>query len=498
MGARTGAEYLARLRAQGPEVWIGADRIEDVTAHPATRAAAQELARLYDLARDPAHRDAVLHASPETGDPVNNQFLLPRSPEDWVRRRNLHKLWADATYGLMGRTTDFIGSQLTGWYVSADFFKPYSENVRRYFEHVRENDLFLTHTLIDPPIDRSRPPSQQPNPFTCLGAVREEADGIVVRGAKMLATAAPYADELWVWSFTYNIGAYGPEDERYILGFAVPTATPGLRFICRESYAAGQNRFDHPLSSRFDEMDAVAIFEDVLVPWERVFIYQDRDKVARMYQTALASFSNYQTAIRFLAKLQLVAGLARLGAKILKTDHFLHVQDMIGEMTSYVELARAAILAAEAGAQYDANGYLVSDKRPLFALRNNANRWYPRVKENLQLIFGGSLMYLPAAVEAFDSPIAADLETYYRGAEVDAAERIKVLKAVADLAVTSFGGRHELYERFYSGDPLLQRAGLQYSGYDWTEPTALVDRLLGEYSIETGRAEARERNRPAR
>ena len=491
MGARTGQEYLARLREHGPEVWIGDERVKDVTAHPATAAAARELARLYDLQRDERYRDFTLFPSPKTGDLVSTQFLVPTSPDDWKKRRGLHKLWADATFGMMGRTTDFMACQLTGWYVSANHFAPYSDNVRSYFEYVRDNDLFLTHTLIDPPVDRSKPPSQQPDPFTYLGAVRETDQGLIVRGAKMLATAAPYADELWVWSFTFNIGLYGPEDAKYILGFAVPCSSPGLRFICRESYAMGENRFDHPLASRFDEMDAVAVFEDVLVPWDRVFIYRDPDKVARMYQTALASFSGHQTAIRFLSKLQLLAGLAKLGTSLLKTDQQLHVQDLIGEITSYIELTRAAILAAEAGAERDKNGVLIADKRPLLAHRNTANRWYPRVKENLQLMFGGALMYLPASVKAFDSPVLEDLQKYYRGAEVSAEERIKVLKAIADLAVSSFGGRHELYERFYSGDPLLQRAGLQFKGYDWTEPQALVEKFLGEYDLREVLAEVR-------
>lgn len=491
MGARTGQEYLARLQEHGSNVWIGGERVKDVTSHPATRAAAGQLARLYDLAQEEKYRDFTLFPSPRTGDLVNTQFLIPRSPADWVKRRRLHKLWADATYGTMGRTTDFIACQLTGWNVSADYFAPYADNVRSYFEYVRENDLFLTHTLIDPPVDRSKPPSQQPDPFTCLGVVRETAAGLIVKGAKMLATAAPYADEIWVWSFTFNLAQYGPEDDKYILGFAVPTASPGLRFICREPYALGTNRFDHPLASRFDEIDAVAVFDEVLVPWERVFIYRDRDKIRNMYQTALASFSHHQAAIRYWSKLQMIAGLARLGSQMLKTDHLLHVQDMIGEITSYIELTRAAVIAAEAGAEYDRNGVLITDKRPLLAHRNNANRWYPKVIENVQLIFGGSLMYLPASVEAFDSPIAEDIETYYRGAEVSAEERIKVLKAIADYTVSSFGGRHELYERFYSGDPLLIRAGLQYAGYDWSEPSALVEKFLSEYDVRSGLDEAR-------
>jgi|FaiFalDrversion3_1042247.scaffolds.fasta_scaffold00241_5 4-hydroxyphenylacetate 3-monooxygenase len=480
MGARTGKEYLERLAKEGPEVWLGEERVRDVTAHPALREAAFQIARLYDLQHQEPYRGYMLFPSPTTGDPVGTQFLLPRSPEDLERRRRMHKTWADATYGLMGRTTDFLSAQLTGWYISADYFAPYSENVKRYFEYIRENDLFLTHALANPAFDRTRPPSQQADPFLVLGAVRETERGIVVRGAKMIATAGPYADEILVWSFSHS--QYTEETAPYALAFAIPTNSPGLKFICREPYGGG-DRFDHPLASRYDEMDTVAIFDDVLVPWDRIFIYRDPDKVNNIYKTAMAAFSAHQTAVRLLSKLEFAAALARYGAKMLKVDQFLHVQDMIGEITTYAELTRAGILAAEAGAKHDAQGYLIPDKKPLVAVRNAANRWYPRVREILQLVFAGHLMYLPASDRAFASPIREYVEKYYQGAGVSAKERTRLLRAVADLAVHSFGGRHELYERFYAGDPIRLRAAQQYLGYDWSEANEILRRLLEELEL---------------
>lgn len=482
MGARTGQTYLTHLRMSGPEVWIGKERVQDVTTHPATSGAAHEIARLYDLQHEPGLRDKLLYPSPTSGELVSTQFLLPHTSEDLEKRREMHKYWADATYGFMGRTTDFIGAMLTGWYISADYFEPYTDHVRSYYEYVRENDLFLTHALTDPAIDRTKPPSQQPDPYIALGAVKETDEGIIVRGAKMLATASPYADEILVWSFSH--AKYTEETAPYALAFAIPTNTPGLRFICREPYG-GQAIGDHPLASRFDEMDAVAIFDDVLVPWERVFIYKNPDKVNNIYQTAMAAFSGHQTAIRFLSKIQFVAGLTRHGARMLRVDQFLHVQDMIGEMTCYIELTRAAIIASEAGAKLDANGYLIPDKRPIVAHRNTANCWYPKIKESLQLIFAGHLMYLPASIDAFDSPLAEDLQKYYQGVDVTAYERIETLKTVSDLAISSFGGRHELYERFYAGDPLRLRAGQQYLGYDWSQPNRLIEHFFTELDKES-------------
>lgn len=482
MGARAAKEYLERIRAHSPEVWVGDERITDVTAHPATKAAAREMARLYDIQHDDKHRDDMLFTSPTSGDPVGMQFLVPSSREELSRRRKAHRVWSDATYGLMGRTTDFIGAMLTAWNINADFFGDAADRVRAYFEHVRENDLFLTHAIVDPPVDRSKPPSQQPDRFTYLGAEEETEEGLIVSGAKMLATAAPYADEILIWPFSSR--RHQPEDNPYAVAFAIPTDSPGLRFISREPYGGG-NRFDHPLASRFDEMDAVVVFDRVLVPWDRVFINQDYDRVNRIWEINSNSFTGVQTSVRLLSKLQFVAGLAKRATELVKTDQFPQVRDMLGEITTYVELTKAALHASEATAEPNESGVFLPDVRPLFAIRSSGNRWYPRVRELLQLCVAGGLLYQPANVSAFRSETAGDLRRFYRGPDTGAEQRIALYKAAADLAVSGFGGRHELYERFYAGDPMFLRINTQCVMYDWQEPYNLVDDLLNSYSADS-------------
>jgi 4-hydroxyphenylacetate 3-monooxygenase len=486
MGARTGSEYLERIKQHSPQVWVGGDRIDDVTEHPATRGAAREIARLYDLQSDPSNAGFALTTSPSTGDRVGAQFLLPRTAEDLLQRRQAHQLWADSSYGLMGRTTDFIGSMLTAWQINADFFGDTADRVRDYFTEVREKDLFLTHALADPPVDRSKPPSQQPDPFTYLGVEEETSEGLIVSGAKMLATASPYADEILVWPF--SLRRYDQADNRYAISFAIPADTEGLRFISRQAFAQG-NSFDNPLASRFDEMDAVVVFDKVLVPWERVFINQDYDRVNRIWEINSNAFTGIQTSVRLMAKLQFAAGLAKRATEMVKTDQFPAVKDMVAEIVTYIELTRGAIIAAEAGAEMHPDGYLVPNVTPLFAVRNSGNRWYPRVRELLQQILAGALLYQPADVSAFDSPIRKDIEKFYRGADVTAEDRIKLYKLASDLVVSGFGGRHELYERFYAGDPMFLRINTQFGLYDWTDPLRLVDAALGSTSAELALAE---------
>ncbi|MCW2986971.1 MAG: hpaB [Conexibacter sp.] len=483
MGARTGQQYLDRLKANSPEVWVGSDRITDVTEHPATRGAAHQIARLYDIQHEPAQREDMLFPSPDTGDMVGTQFLVPRSRGDLARRRRAHKVWSDATLGLMGRTTDFIGAMLTAWYINADFFGEHADRVRTYFEHVRENDLFLTHALADPPVDRSQPPSRQPDPYTYLGVERETEEGLIVSGAKMLATAAPYSDEILVWPF--SVRRSEPSETPYAIAFAIPSNTAGLRFISRETFSE-HNSFDHPLASRFDEMDAVAVFDQVLVPWDRVFINQDHERVNRIWEIQSNAFTGVQTSTRLLSKLQFVAGLAKRATAMVNTDQFPQVRDMMGEMTTYIELTKAAVLASEASAEAREDGIFIPDVAPLFAVRNSGNRWYPRMREMLQLMLAGGLLYQPGDVSAFDSPIAKDLAKFYRGPEVSAVDRIAMYKVAADLAVGGFGGRHELYERFYAGDPMFLRINTQFMMYDWAEPLRLIDGLLAQTKLPAG------------
>ncbi len=481
MTAIKGNYYLNRLKSNPPETWLGDEKIMDPTTNPLVAAPAKSIAKLYDIQWDDDKKDYMLYSDPLTGQLEGTQFLVPRSMEDLKKRSLMHLEWAKASFGFMGRSTDFMSAQLLGWYSNAEFFGKYAENVREYFHYIRENDLFLTHVLINPQVDRSQPPSKQPDEYTYLGVVRETEDGIIVRGAKMMATAGPYADEVLVFPFANQ--KLSPEDYKYAISFAVPMSSPGLRCIARESYVK-ESQIDYPLASKFDELDGILVFDDVFVPWNRVFIYQEPEKVNQVLNyTSL--FTGHQSTIRLMTKLQFVAGLAMKATEVINTNVFPQVQDLMGEITTYIELCRAAITAAEAGAKPNQHGIYIPDFRPLSAIRNSGNRWYPRSREILQIILAGGLMYQPASFSVFDSPIKEDIEKYFRGANISAKEKIQIYKIANELAVSSFGSRHELYERYYAGDPLFLRINSQYKNYDKTECLGLVDSLIKQINADT-------------
>ena len=298
------------------------------------------------------------------------------------------KVWADATFGMVGRSPDYLNTVLMTWAEGADFFgqrgEQFAQNVRNYYDYCRDRDLFLTHAIVNPQSDRSKGSHQQDDAFVHLGVVDETPDGLIVRGAKMLATHGPTADELLV----YPLPGIREGEERYVLAFGIPTSTPGLRFICREPFdTGGQSEWDHPLGARFEEPDAVCVFDDVLIPWDRVFLYNDVKMGNALFaQASIRNHTGHQTAIRGLAKCQLLTGIAIAMTRTVKSDVFLHVQEQLGELLGYLQLIEAAILMAEQKAEPTGRGALRPAYAPLQALRYHLPRMYERMVQVTQVL----------------------------------------------------------------------------------------------------------------
>ncbi|MDE3156841.1 MAG: 4-hydroxyphenylacetate 3-monooxygenase, oxygenase component [Acidobacteriota bacterium] len=477
MPARTGAQYLEGLRAHPRDVWLGGRRLEDVTAHPAFRRPIARLARLYDLQHDPAHA-GTLTCVDETGDRTGTAFLIPRTYDDLVARHRAFRVWAEDTFGLMGRSPDFLNCTLAAFADAADVFarggQRYADHIRRYYEYVRAHDLLLTHALIPPQNDRSRTSGDQQAPFLHMGIVRETSDGPVLRGARMLATLGPIADEVLV----YSLPGLRPGEEAHAIVFALPIDTPGLRQICRPPYDRGDlDPAEHPLASHFEECDSLIVFDDVLVPWERVFLYRDVDLCNALYPDSnLRQYTGHQTAVRGLVKLEFAVGVLMQIAQAVKTDVHLHVQDLLGECVNDIEIVKSCIARSEFEYETTPRGTVRPAFEPLITLRTWLPRVYPRIIEILQIVGAGGLLMVPSAAD-FDSPIAEDVRKYYQGAAAPALARTRLYKLAWDLAGDAFGMRQLQYERYYNGDPVRTTAG-HYQSYDKSTCLDLAQRAL--------------------
>jgi len=480
MPARTGQQYVDGLRAQDREVWLGGERVKDVTTHPGLRNGMRAIAALYDMQHDPELRDEMTYVSPSTGERVGLSFIIPRTKEELERRRTMMLHWARATCGMMGRSPDFMNVTFAAWAGAAAYFarsRPeFGENIRRYHEYIREHDLTLTHSLIN--LQRSRTVSGAFNlaEDTALRVMRETDAGVVVRGARVLATLGPISDEIAVYS--PRLGRFTETHSPFAINFAIPCGTPGLKFLCRESFDLGRSAFDHPLGARFEEMDCVVFFDDVLVPWERVFLLGDVELVNGTGITTHSSMhSAHQGAAKNVAKCEFVLGVALLMTETLGNAHLPHTEERLGELMMYTELMKACMRASEADAELDEWGVMCPAALPVETTRNLFTTAYPRMVEILQLLGSSSFMITPSEAD-FGGPLAPEIEQYLATDTATARERVKLFRLAWDIAGSAFGSRQVLYERFFASDPLT-RARFLNTIYPKGEVIERVSRFLG-------------------
>lgn len=458
MAARTGADYLAKLREMRPTIMIDGETVtENIAEHPAFAGVVQSFARLYDMQHMPEYREVLTYRSPSSGDPVGTSFLVPQTEADLIKRRDAATAWARSSAGMLGRTGDYLNAALTAlsqasaWFDDVD--PAFGENVRRYYEYARENDILTTHTLIPPQVNRQVAHSQQGGGQVTLQVVKEDDNGITVRGARMLATIGPFADEILVFPSTVLKGR--ADDERYSFAFAIPNDTPGMRYLCRKSLYHGGGTFNEPLASRFEEMDAVVIFDDVLVPWERVFMLGNPEKSNGFYNdTGATPLMTHQVVARTTAKTEFYAGLLLELAEAIGIDQFAHIREDLAEVLVAAELGRAALRASEADGAINQYGFF----QPKWDTLNAARNWYPKVSQRWPEIvrkFGASgLMALPDERDVYEGQAAEDVAMYLQSKSRDGAERVKLFRLAFDAAISAFAGRQNLYEYYFFGDPV--------------------------------------------
>lgn len=447
MGARTGEQYLRRL-ADDREIWLDGRRVESVVDCPALTGAAHALAELYDLQFE--HPDELITDDPESGEQVAVSHVIPRSADDLARRHVALERTARQTIGLLGRSPDYLNVTMAGFAGRADVWaqngnEEGAANLVRFQREAMLGDYAMTHAIVNPTVDKAQREVDAGDGKVVLHLVEETAEGYLVRGARALATLAPFADEMVVYP-----GQPLPSDATpYALSFSIPMSTPGLRLLCRNSYSAQGAPFDHPLSSRFDEQDAVVIFDDVIVPRHRMFLAGDPEIYNKAMTTGWVANIMQQTTIRAHTKLCFAWELATQMARAIGADSP-QVSEMLGELWSYAELTRSVIDAAEAGAHEWGNGTWFCDERPFRAIRPTLPRWFPRANEIIRLLGAHSLLATPTRAELDNPELRPLIDLYYQGANgMSAEERTAIFRTAWDFVGSALAGRGDLYERFY-------------------------------------------------
>jgi 4-hydroxyphenylacetate 3-monooxygenase len=474
---RTGAEYLQALHDQRA-VFLDGHRVTDVAEHPAFVGAARTVASLYDIAADQASDMAY---QTESGARANRVFLIPRSRDDLEARRLASTRWARATHGFFGRGPDHVAGFLAGFASAPEVFGRFGDNVVRYYRTVRDQDLYVTYVIIPPHVDRTRIAPGQPEAFVQVGVVAERDDGIVVRGSQKLGTGTVLSDELFVSCMVPQ----KPGDEDYALSFAIPVSTPGLKLYPRRPYAAAQdNAYDYPLSARFDESDSLCVFDDVLVPWERVFVYRDVELTRnQFFLTPAHVLGNSQAQVRLAVKMQFIAGVGRKVAALSKSEANPQTVDMLGDLAYLAAAVEGMVLAAEYNCRLDTRGVAVPDARFMYTIMGQQAELYPRALHLLRLLTTSSVIQLPdSCMTVSSAETADDVERYVRSSGFSSEEHIKLYRLAWDLIGSEFASRHHQYEMFYAGAPSVSK-GHAFRNYRYDEAVAQVDRFLATYAV---------------
>ncbi|MCA1454400.1 4-hydroxyphenylacetate 3-monooxygenase [Bradyrhizobium sp. BRP22] len=481
---KNGAEHVASVR-DGRAVFLDGERVADVSTHPAYRHAVESAGVLYDYQ---AHSDNLERMTFDVGGGrrINRAWQFPRSYEDLVERRKALVEWAELSCGYLGRSPDHVASSMCGMMMGIEVFENYdvkrAQAFRDWFDYACKNDLFLTYVINNVQGDRSKAFGSQGKGAEDMVAriVDEDASGITIRGAKLFATSAIMANELFVGSGQ----PLRPGEEHLAFSCALPMGTKGLKMLSRKSFEAhAVSEYDNPLAYRYDENDALVFFDDVKVPWERVFLLRNTDMCrAQLHDTPAHIYQNYQAQIRLSVKLRFLVGLARGIAQTIGTINFPPVVETLGKLASQAALIEGMVFGMEAGGAMRGE-YFLPNKHLLYAAQVQSQEMYPQIISTIRELAGGALLMLPSSVRDFANPELADIISLTQiSPAMSGEQRVKMLKMTWDAVGSEFASRHLQYEMFYAGAQFVTR-GHSYRTYDWDRASGLADRLASKYRL---------------
>ncbi len=479
MAIINGEEFINRLNQLENEIWLSGQQVTGkLSQHPAFNGILRSKASLYDLQNDPAVREGMTFRILETDERIGLSFLQPKTVQDLKRRRKMIACWAKQTHGLMGRSPDYMNTAIMSFAASKRQLEGkkncFPENLESLYQRACKEDLSFTHSFIAPQVNRSQTYLGKSEKPISAKIVDRNEQGIVITGARLLATQGGLTDEILVISTPRLV-----IDSNEAFGFSIPSNSKGLKFICRESFVGGESSFDYPLSSSYDEMDSVVVFDHVLVPWNRVFFY-DIPEVATdfMNQSSFQTFAYHQVVTRQIAKTEFVLGIAELLIETIRVSEYPHIQEKMTEMIVGLETLKALVEKSENDAKLDEWGFMRPSRVPLQVASNIFPKIYPRFCEIIQLIGASGMISLPTEIDFASPYLRPDLDQYLQATNKSAFDRVKLFRLAWDMTMSSFGTRQIQYERYFFGDPVRLASAL-YHHYPTEDLVADVNQFLG-------------------
>jgi len=482
MMIRTGAQYRDSLR-DGREVYINGERVADVTTHAMFKPLVDIRARIYDMQHEISHRDAMTYRA--GGEDFAIGLKLPYTPEDWHAKRRATDAVLDEIGGIVTRVGDETIGEMWSLYDGQDLLNEvdprFAVNIRTHIERAVAQDPFHVSANTDPKGDRSKRPQDQ-DPDMLLHVVKETDAGIVVRGAKY-ETAAAYANQAFTKPTIANWGDAKLSD--YAVGFVCDLGSPGLKFICRTGFAGRAPAEDYPLANRFDEIDTLVIFDDVLIPWENVLFYQ-HTKAASYIRATLHRYSAFAFVQRNLKLADMLIGAALFNARQTGLDKQQAVQEKLAQLACYREGINAHLTAAIATAERSPAGLMMPNQSLLYTGRVLACSQLHHMMHIARELCGGQICVTPDAATFHAAETAPWMEKFYTVNENWTSEdRRKLLAFARDLLNSDYAGHRLTFQLFAQSPPFAHLAAV-YRSFDWDQSLAFVknsaglsDRVLG-------------------
>ncbi|MEK4921825.1 4-hydroxyphenylacetate 3-hydroxylase N-terminal domain-containing protein [Cytobacillus sp. FSL R5-0569] len=456
----------------GRNVWLNGKRI-DITEDTNFRGTLTTIESLFSQLTNPKLQPLIGYFDDDLQQWVHKAFYLPRNITELQERRTAFEAWAKDTNGMMSRLSDYARSRVAGWYANREAYREldphFPGKIEAYYHIAKRENRFIAIVQRDPQINRSANEYYNTKKLGLLRITKKTNEGVYINGAKMIGTSAPYAHDIIVYPLAPLDEA--KNDLAHML--IVPANAKGLHMVCRESFAEA-SQVEHSLSAQYDEMDAVLIFDDVFVPWERVLLHDNPIALAQLKVDSISnSLAYHQAIVRLQTKLSFMAAVANAMAHVIGADGYLHVQEKLGELIIQIRTIEGLIIAAEQNGKLEKDIY-IPDFNYIQTARVLGTKYYPNAVEIIQLIGAGGLIQLPSSMADLSGQISQLTQQYYKGKNATAEERTKLFKLAWDLIGSPFGSRHELYERFYSGDPMLQTADMwrKYDKKEWTRQLA--------------------------
>src|SRR5215475_14598831 len=466
MPLKTPQQYIESLRDGRVTYWDG-ERIDDITTHPRFQVPIAMTARDYNY-DDPEYR-SIRRYQTEDGGSAHRIYQIPHSEKDLADRVEMMGNSAISTL-----TTGVFMALMSVKDQVAEVNPQYAGNIERMYKYARDNDLRAAEVITDPKGDRSRRAHEQDDPDLYVRIVDRNKDGIVVRGAKLHITAASVIHELVVMPTK----GMRQDEKDYAVSFSIPVNAPGVKIINRSFAPAELNPFDYPASAHHSIPEGFVVFDDVFVPWERVFLAGE-DRLAGVFARSLGLWERTMGMVDAVEKAEIMIGLALLVSEHQGKGGKDDVQSAVAEMVCYAQLIRMSLDWACANYEQTPSGMVHPN-----VLGINVGKYYfaanfHGIVQKLHDLGGGLVLTLPKEADLRNPESGKYLRKYlHTSPDVDVEERMRIYNLIRDLTADAYGGWN-LVTTIQAGGGLPAQRVMMNSIYDLARAKAKAQRAAG-------------------